>query len=287
MQATVITSGERDALIQIRIQKAATEKEKDLDLSSLGLDTIPQEVFALEHLETLRFMNNLLEEIPYELTQMRNLQNLYLYNNKIRKVDERLLVDLPYLSCLDLGGNPFDYYAAVAYFYSNNPWQGYAKCVKEIVKAKEDKRERFYIFDEIHVFPKELFELADLTSLAIYGKHISTIPEGIRKLKKLKYLDLTGNKLSDLPEDIVELTELESISLTSNQFTAFPEMLLQMPALKKINISNNQLTYLDPAIILNDQFTDVYAFANPLTNFDSQLFNYGLEELRDQLRHRH
>lgn len=278
-----MTSEVKEKLILARIAEVANNGDKELDLSNLGLDLIPKEVFELDKLETLKFMNNKLIEIPYEISNMKRLRALYLFNNKIKQIDKRLLVDLPYLDCFDLGGNPFDYYSAIDFFYKNNPWQGYARCLSKIDKAREESSERFMYFDKIHVFPKEVYELTNLTSLSIFGEAIKELPIGISNLCKLQYLDLSGNKLKSLPSDIAELKFLESIRLDSNEFEEFPNILLDIPSLARIYINDNKIKNFPLTVIHNKRFVTINGFNNPIENFSHTIFYHNLEEIRERL----
>lgn len=279
-----MTAEEKNALILARIQEVAASGGKELDLSSLGLDAIPVEVFALEKLETFKFMRNKLKEVPYGLTNLRYLKALYLSGNQITEVSKRLLVDLPYLSCLDLGDNPFDYYEAADYFYKNNPWKGYAYCLDKIEMARQFERDTFTHFGNLNIFPKEVYGLIHVTSLSIYGTFIKEMPFGISCLKDLKHLSLSGNKLKHLPDDIAELEKLEYINLAGNEFDKFPDILLELPALKHIHLEANKIEYFPVEVLLDERFKNVNASDNPIRNFNPGLLYSSMEEIRQRLR---
>jgi Leucine-rich repeat (LRR) protein len=279
-----MTTEEKNTLVQARIEEVAASGAKELDLSGLGLETIPTEVFALEKLETFKFMRNKLEEVPYSLTNLRYLKALYLSSNQITEVSRRFLVDLPYLDCLDLGDNPFDYNEAAGYFYENNPWKGYADCLKDIEMCHRFKRETFTHFGDLNIFPKEVYGLTHLTSLSIYGTYIKEVPFGIGRLSELKYLSLSGNELRELPDDIVELSKLEYINLAGNKFDKFPAILLELPALKHIHLEANNIEYFPVEVLLNERFKNVDASDNPIRNFSPGLLYSSMEEIRQRLR---
>jgi Leucine-rich repeat (LRR) protein len=280
----MMTAEEKNALILARIEEVAASEGKELDLSGLGLSTIPTEVFALEKLETFKFMRNKLEEVPYGLTNLRYLKALYLSSNQITEISKRFLVDLPYLDCLDLGDNPFDYNEAAAYFYENNPWKGYADCLKDIEMGHRFNRDTFMHSGSLNIFPKEVYGLTHITSLSIYGTYIKEIPFGIGRLSELKHLSLSGNELKELPDDIVELKKLEYINLAGNKFDKFPDILLELPALKHIHLEANNIEYFPIEVLLDERFENVNASDNPIRNFNSGLLYSSMEEIRQRLR---
>jgi Leucine-rich repeat (LRR) protein len=190
---------------------------------------------------------------------------------------------LPYLDVFDLGGNPFDYYKAVQFYYEHNPWKGYTKCVDEIRRTKEREKKSFYYFDELQIFPEELYELDQIQYLSFHAKHITELPAGIKGLRNLQYLDLSGNQLTHLPTDIRELENLHTVVLDRNNISAFPEIVLDVPNIKSISINDNHLTHLDIEILRDKRLTGFYALNNPLENINPGLFQLNLEDVRKRL----
>jgi Leucine-rich repeat (LRR) protein len=262
------------------IEKANSEKSKELNLSGLGLTSFPEEIFNLKNLETLKLMNNKIDRIPDRITELKKLKHLYLFNNKIRSISEKLLIEMPYLENFDLGDNPFDYHSAALFHSKNNKWYGYSECLKEITESKNSNKNYFFYLDTIKTFPEEIFELTNLEFLGFHGKEITEIPLGLSKLKNLKSLDLSSNKLSSLPADLSKLEKLEKIVLNTNCFETFPEIIMDLPAIKQIHISDNKIKFVDKSILYHPNLTAFVALANPLENMDSNLFNYDLDTLK-------
>lgn len=275
---------EREEFTQKLIMQARQTGQLELNLSNLGLPRIPQEVFDLENLRVLKFMNNSLTKIPSQLAEMRNLRQLYLYNNQIQGVEEQLLLELPFLDVFDLAGNPFDYHSTSQFYYKHNPWKGFTKCVDDIRRTKDREDQSFYYFEELQVVPEQLYELDKIKYLSFHTKNITELPAGIKGLHNLQYLDLSGNQLSHLPTDIRELKNLHTVVLDRNNFSAFPEILLDVPNIRSISINDNHLTYLDLEILTDKRLTGFYAMNNPLENINHEVFQLGLEEVRKRLR---
>ena len=63
-----------------------------LDLSSLQIDKIPTELFALTWLTSLNLENNRIEVIPQDIYKLSNIRNLNLSRNSIEKLPDNLFV---------------------------------------------------------------------------------------------------------------------------------------------------------------------------------------------------
>lgn len=82
-----------------RIEKA--KQTKELDLSGMGFEKLPEAVWELEGLKTIDLYNNKLSELPESLTQFQSLEKLYASKNPISSLP-LFLSDLPNLRVLKL-----------------------------------------------------------------------------------------------------------------------------------------------------------------------------------------
>ncbi|MBC7817185.1 MAG: hypothetical protein IAG10_09885, partial [Planctomycetaceae bacterium] len=73
-----------------RIEECANQRQSDLDLSGLGLTTLPPEIGQLSTLKTLHLSNNQLSTLPPEIGQLSRLQLLTAENNQLRELPESL-----------------------------------------------------------------------------------------------------------------------------------------------------------------------------------------------------
>ncbi len=95
----------KDIIVKGIIENNDLHKSLELDLSNLGIDIIPMEVFQLTHLVVLRLENNRIYEIPKEIEFLKNLESIYLKNNCIHEIPEEVS-QLPKLKSIDLTDNP-------------------------------------------------------------------------------------------------------------------------------------------------------------------------------------
>lgn len=80
-----VSAQERDgyAIALERIQIARAAGATQLDLSGLGLESIPNELWELTQLQTLNLRNNVLSQLPPEIGSFAHLWHLYLDNNSL------------------------------------------------------------------------------------------------------------------------------------------------------------------------------------------------------------
>jgi internalin A len=75
-----------------------------LDLSNLGLETLPAEIGTLPHLQSLQLCSNRLSNLPSEIANLSNLQYLYLCFNQFTSLPVEIGT-LSNLCYLDLRNN--------------------------------------------------------------------------------------------------------------------------------------------------------------------------------------
>ena len=90
-----------------RIRAAAASGSKGLDLSGIGLTELPDELWELTQLTSLKLSRNQLTGVPEAISRLTNLTTLYLSGNQLTGVPEAIF-GLTNLTHLDLRGNPLD-----------------------------------------------------------------------------------------------------------------------------------------------------------------------------------
>ena len=85
-------------------RKARKARDTELDLSELGLETLPPEIGRASSLQTLILYRNQLAALPDSLAQLSSLQSLVLHRNRLAKLPDSL-GQLSGLQTLTLYGN--------------------------------------------------------------------------------------------------------------------------------------------------------------------------------------
>jgi len=268
-----------DELIFINLK----EKADTLNLSKLGLDQIPKQVFDLEHLKVLKLMANNIRIVPKEISKLTRLSHLHLYQNKVENLPKDILKEMPFLECIDVAENPISYEEVDEIYEEQEKWFDYRRFVGKLDETNP-KEESIYFSGNLHVIPEQLFDFSELISLSIHGQNLTEIPIAIRKLKKLKYFDFSSNKISEIPKELIELNNIESIGLDGNLFTDFPNEILRLPNIKSISFNYNKITQIRSFLDDVAQVESIRHFsfgANPLEDFEPDLFKGGLSYIRE------
>lgn len=80
-------------------------KQSELDLSNLGLESLPDSISQLNHLKDLKLSRNYLKEISTSIFKLTNLKSLDLDSNSIKTVSQDIK-KLVNLEILNIKGNP-------------------------------------------------------------------------------------------------------------------------------------------------------------------------------------
>ena len=100
----------------------------------------------------------------------------------------------------------------------------------------------------IVTIPETLFDLKQLTYLALCDGLIEQISDSIVKLKSLTSLNLHNNKLTTFPITICKLPKLQELYWGGNNITEIPEQIGNMHSLRQLYIFNNQIRELPKSI---------------------------------------
>jgi Leucine-rich repeat (LRR) protein len=172
-----------------RIQLAKETNAISLDLSGLGLNDLPAELFELSSLTELYLGNNQLLAIPKEIGQLSSLTTLYLNFNQLVNIPKEI-GQLSSLTELDLCNNKL------------------IKIPKEIGQLSSVTR-LCLSHNQLKDIPKEIGQLSSLTELNLSNNQLENIPKEIGQLSSLITLYLWNNQLTSLPIEIVQLRQAE------------------------------------------------------------------------------
>ncbi|KAK2851132.1 hypothetical protein Q5P01_007408 [Channa striata] len=214
------------------IEKAATEKRRELVLQGPGID---QRVSCLggltPSLYSLTLLNYLevsqcpsLTEIHDDIRHLTNLQSLVLCRNRLASIPD-VIGSLRSLKVLDLSVNNLRVLPeGIAQLRELNTLnvscnslevlpEGLSQCTKLSTINLSKNR--------ITGFPADLYsERLDLLSTLVAADNaIEELNGDIHKLAALKVLDLSNNKLSEIPSDLSDCAKLKEINFKGNKLS--------------------------------------------------------------------
>jgi Leucine-rich repeat (LRR) protein len=243
-----------------RIAAAAVSGARTLDLSGLSLCEVPEELYALTHLEVLDLGSsgekeawksnalrllppalcaalphlthlhldaNKLRRLPVEIASLSNLVELDLRMNNVGRTGAQALAGLPNLVTLDLGGNQVDAKGAQA--------------LASLPRLASLDLEHNEIGDE---GAKSLAALANLTVLNVRQNEIGPVgARALARLPALKTLDLGGNTIGlKGARALAGCVNLASLSLWGAGITAKgAESLASLVNLTSLNLGGNEI----------------------------------------------
>jgi len=91
---------------QIAAARRLSLSSKELDLSGLGVTSVPAVAWETNDVVKLDLSKNSIEDLPNELSICSSLQSLVLSNNKIKRWPHTVISSLTSLSSLKLDNNP-------------------------------------------------------------------------------------------------------------------------------------------------------------------------------------
>ncbi|XP_074844154.1 leucine-rich repeat-containing protein 63 [Carettochelys insculpta] len=99
-------------------------------------------------------------------------------------------------------------------------------------------------FNDLHFFPKEVYDIKNLEVLKLRNNPIKEIPDDIHKLKTLRVLNIAFNLLSALPTGLFLLPYLNYLDVAYNDISIIPREIRNLRALEYLNVEGNQLCAL-------------------------------------------
>ena len=253
MQDPALTSSQQIAYDKAlkKIEACGRGSELTLDLSKLGISSLPPEIGQLTALTEIDLSDNQLSSLPPEIGQLTALTQLDLSRNQLSSLPPEI-GQLAALTQLRLNGNRLSSLppeigqlkALVALHLLVNQLRSLPPQVGELAALK-----RLYLIkNQLSSLPPEIGQLKALTMLVLGENQLSSLPPEIGQLKALTMLVLDRNHLSSLPPEIGQLTELMLLDLDGNQLNHLPPEVGRLTELLLLNVSGNQLSSLPPEI---------------------------------------
>jgi internalin A len=227
-----------------RIRQAADSGAESLDLSSLGLTSLPPEIGQLTNLKKLNLSSNQLDNLPSEIGQLTNLIQFDLSSNPFG-IYRNLLTSLP-PEITELTN------LTKLYLSSN----GLASLPPEIGQLT-NLIELSLDDNQLTALPSEISKLTNLTELDLSRNYLPNLPPEIGQLTNLTQLSFSTNQLTNLPPEIGQLTNLTELYLDQNKLMSLPKEIAELRNLRRIGLWNNPLEIATPAKWLeeDDEFS--------------------------------
>ncbi len=265
---------------------------QSLDLSGLGLLSLPESIGNLDSLEILNLDDNQLDALPdslcscpiVELTLSNNticltssipscVQDYYdvMNQNCVAYPDEN---DQEFLDELVLMNGIMD---SIAEELKND------RVTWEIKLEGEGLVQRIIKLDlenlDLDTIPFSIGGLDHLKWIELENNNLTSIPASFGSLTQLWYLDLYNNQILDLPSSFQYLTELKELYLYSNQLTEIDFSFSNLLNLEKLWINNNEISQIDSSICEIAVNLEFYFNDNKLcNNLPSCMLNIDLDE---------
>jgi Leucine-rich repeat (LRR) protein/GTPase SAR1 family protein len=273
---------------QEKIDRARAEGLKELDLSRerltdlygniihpvVPLFQIPDQVFELEQLETLKLGNNYIWVIPEHLSRLQNLTTLDLSFNGLSEIPEHLS-RLQNLTTLDLSFNGLSEIPEhlsrlqnLTTLYLN---RNGLSAIPEHLSRLQNLTTLDLSFNGLSEIPEHLSRLQNLTSLYLRSNQLSAIPEHLSRLQNLTTLYLRSNQLSAIPEHLSRLQNLTTLYLSDNQLSEIPEHLSRLQNLTTLDLRSNQLSEIPEHLSRLQNLTSLYLRSNQLSEIPEHL----------------
>lgn len=245
------------------------DRVRELNLSRMGMSTLPQEVRQLRHLRVLDIRWNKLSTLPDWIGELSELEVLYAQHNQLTAWPAAG-AQLSRLRRLELGDNQLKKMPAAA-LPARLERLGLAENrIRTLhwdrpfpqLKRLELRKNRLIRWPEIpppvalayldlqdnklQVLPDTL-DLPKLVDLDLSRNRLEAVAP-LGQLHQLQQLDLSRNRLGQLSPEVGKLTFLRKLILDRNQLSVLPSNLSSLTWLREISLARNQFKRIPPVL---------------------------------------
>lgn len=221
---------------------------RTLEVIAPKITTIPDEIFTLSKLETLRLSDSKVTSLPSGgWGELRALRSVELPHGAPFPDD---LGDAPLeMSEWDLRcqrdqvlPESFGRLAGIATLMLSNS-------VKKLPSsmAKMAVLEVLYLGNKITALPDDIGALPRLRELHVQDSKLSKLPDSLGHAPSLVTLHIGDNQIKKIPASLGSAPKLELLRLSNNPISEIPEELAGLRSLKQLGLSGTQIVALPPA----------------------------------------
>lgn len=179
-------------------------QEGVLSLEGKKLTQIPDSVFNITNLRSLRLYGNELDSISYRIGDLIHLEELYLGKNNLTFLPDEI-GNLTNLKILSVQYNELEKLPSTI---------GNLQHLEQLILNQ----------NRLTQLPNELGNLAQLTNLQLNENRLETLPNQLLQCKNLQFLRINRNRLTMLPDSLGFMTSLKELSVVSGG------MMLRIPS---------------------------------------------------------
>lgn len=227
-----------------KIEEAKRSGSADLDLSGLGLATIPDSLAQLTNLQTVELRRNRLTAIPESLAHLSKLEHLSLSNNQLTVIPD-FLVQPTNLRRLNLSYNQLT-------------------AIPDSLAQLTSLRDLELDGNQLTAMPASLDKLTNLQYLSLGGNQLPAIPASLAQLENLLGIYLSGNQITEIPDFFAQLTKLQILYLSDNRISEITNFLGRLTNLRTLILRKNQLTTIPYSLTQLTNLTELTLSDNPL-----------------------
>jgi internalin A len=232
------------------IDEARNKKLEELDLSGMGLRSLPTSIRKLTSLSTLHLSGNELTTLPSWIGEMGQLRELHLASNKLTELPDSIceLVNVAELSLhknnltrlpRELG----DLQNLQVLGLSNNRLESIPRSLGRLSNLRI-----LYLSGYKSELPAWLGELTELQAILLHDCPMMGLPGWVRGLRSLATLGVVDTGINELPEWLGDLTNIKELFAQRNQLTVLPESIGALSLMDRMYLSENRINKLPECI---------------------------------------
>jgi len=229
------------------IEMLERSRSKKLNLSGLGIDTLPKEIGKLTNLEKLDLSCNNLSELPSSIVNLTNLWELSLNENQFtefpNEIEKLKRIGNFSISCNKIQNIPKGLWSLTSLLkldLHNNRIIHISELIKNLSNIK--------VLDiggnPLEYFPVEIWNLIELRALFLSNMQLRQLSPEIGKLANLEILNASQNHLTELPPTIWSLEKLVRLFLSNNHLKSIPPEIGKLTDLIELDVRENEILEL-------------------------------------------